>query len=270
MSIEVLTVALVVAFAFCIALALGWMSERRRARVRRRELQQQVYFYRTHIEKLAASLIDRAYAPMLSERLQYALTPLIYPPDGLLYERRACMEYHERSRTQPLTQLRQMKDQPIGQRKARLMARVLAYHLAVVFLTANWHIDLVTAVPSSQAHFARRGYNPAHLLAVETARIIKIDYKPVLTRLRETGSQREQGSRAARLQNVQGAFKASGRVKGKRVLIVEDVVTTGATLAACAAALHESGAERIYALSLASVGRPRPATPSPAETAWRG
>jgi predicted amidophosphoribosyltransferase len=71
-----------------------------------------------------------------------------------------------------------------------------------------------------------------------------------LIRLRATPPQVGLGL-AERHQNVEGAFACRGDVKGKTVLVVDDVCTTGATLEACAAALRASGATRVWAFTLA-------------------
>ena len=97
----------------------------------------------------------------------------------------------------------------------------------------------------------KRGYNQADLLARALSRRIGIRCDmTLLTRRREraTQSQLPKRDRAA---NVRGAFAASSRVKGKSILIVDDICTTGETLRACAAALHDAGATRVCAVAVA-------------------
>jgi ComF family protein len=116
----------------------------------------------------------------------------------------------------------------------------------------DWQIDLVTPVPLGIARFAERGYNQASLLARPVALGVGATFCPQgLSRVRETRSQVNL-SAAERQANVIGAFLAKASlVKGRHVLVVDDVTTTGATLDACAAALWSGGAVTVYALTLA-------------------
>ncbi|HWS71486.1 MAG TPA: ComF family protein [Thermoanaerobaculia bacterium] len=110
--------------------------------------------------------------------------------------------------------------------------------------------DVVVPVPMAFLHEQRRGYNQAELLARALGNIIDIDCELLLA---TRGSRRTQSRLAAeqRAANVRGAFTASPRAKGKRVLIVDDVCTTGETLRACALALRDAGAARVCAITVA-------------------
>lgn len=115
----------------------------------------------------------------------------------------------------------------------------------------GWKIDLVMPVPLGLARFAERGYNQAALLARPLALYFQLPYQPnILRRIRETRSQVGL-SLALRKENVEGAFKAfDNSIRGKNVLVVDDVTTSGSTLNACAGALLEAGACQVYGLTL--------------------
>lgn len=106
---------------------------------------------------------------------------------------------------------------------------------------------LVTAVPASRRSLVLRGFNPAAELGRALARRLAWEWRPdLLTRALEGQSQKSLG-RGARRREVQGLYQCPGGVIGKQVLVVDDVMTTGATLSAIADALAEQGAARVWA-----------------------
>jgi ComF family protein len=125
------------------------------------------------------------------------------------------------------------------------------------FLVAFWQettlpADVVVPVPLHARRIKERGYNQARLLAERLGEAAGI---PVLCealyRNRHTASQTGLSAQERR-RNVNGAFSCSGSgVQGKRVLLVDDVCTTGATLEACSVALREGGAQSVWALTVA-------------------
>jgi ComF family protein len=109
-------------------------------------------------------------------------------------------------------------------------------------------------VPLHPKRLAERGYDQAALLARAIARSAGLRCAPrLLERARATNQQARLG-RDARSENVHGAFRVAPRSKPARVLLVDDVVTTGATLAACIEALKAKGCEVTGALALARAG----------------
>lgn len=133
---------------------------------------------------------------------------------------------------------------------------VLAGYLIDLLSTLGWEIDMVAPVPLGVARIKERGYNQAALLARPIAMSTGINYKPqALTRIRETRTQVGL-TVTQRYENVKHAFRGElSVVEGKSVLIVDDVMTSGATLESCSAALMEAGSISVFALTLARAGK---------------
>jgi ComF family protein len=128
----------------------------------------------------------------------------------------------------------------------------LAEQVADFVRGLNWPIEVVIPIPLGRQRLKERGYNQVGLIARPMSLALNLKYAPgALARSRETRSQvglnREQ-----RRENVRGAFRAlDAEVKGKTVLVVDDVATTGSTLSSGAEALLSSGARDVYALTVA-------------------
>ena len=127
-----------------------------------------------------------------------------------------------------------------------------APHLRKLLEDTNWCIDIITPVPLSPKRQAERGYNQAAVIAYPFALSARIKYDPsILKKTREAQSQIGL-SYVKRLANIHHAFECtSNKAEGQRILIVDDVTTTGATLNACGKALLEAGAKSVYGMALA-------------------
>jgi len=115
--------------------------------------------------------------------------------------------------------------------------------------------DAIVPVPLHWLRRWSRGFNQAELLARDLGRRLRI---PVISALRRTRATLAQAglSNTARRRNVAQAFR-TGRapVAGKRILLIDDVMTTGSTAAACARALKQAGAARVILVTVARVDR---------------
>jgi ComF family protein len=120
--------------------------------------------------------------------------------------------------------------------------------------------DLIVPVPLHWTRLIARRFNQAALLARGLSKRTRIPFDPrLLVRTRRTRTQGDL-TRSQRMRNVRGAFavraNARSKLKGRTIVLVDDVMTTGATLEACAKALRRAGAKEVRVLALARVVRP--------------
>jgi len=139
-------------------------------------------------------------------------------------------------------------------------------HLAPYF--ARWmkrlvptESDLIIPVPLHWTRLFRRSYNQASLLSNVLGKETNIKTIPdALIRTRKTVSQGGL-TKSERMKNIKGAFKANSKylsdLKGRNILLIDDVFTTGATLVECTKVLKKAGANTIYLLTVARVVQPK-------------
>lgn len=145
-----------------------------------------------------------------------------------------------------------LKHQPIAPLGAWLAAR-LAETLGKEQAVAQ--VDWLVPVPLDRKRLRTRGYNQIDLIAQPLGRRLGLPLqRDALERLRSRPN-RQKLSRRERWETVRGAFVAGSgkKMKGARILLVDDVLTSGATLDACARALHAAGARAVHAVTVARV-----------------
>ena len=137
-------------------------------------------------------------------------------------------------------------------RSGRHLAPLMAEWMAPALRARPLQAEVVVPVPLSPQRLRERGYNQALLLAhAIAARTGGATVAEVLSREHRTPQQSLDA--AQRLKNLEGAVhcRDPGPIRGRRVIVVDDVVTTGATLSACAEALARAGATRVSGLAFA-------------------
>lgn len=138
-------------------------------------------------------------------------------------------------------------------------ATFLATDLAVLVTACvknEYHgrpLDAVTAVPLYHTRLRERSYNQAALLAAQVSRMLGLPFMPrCLERAQDTGTQTHLTA-SERRENVKRAFRARNEswIKGRNWLLVDDVMTTGATVDACSRVLSAAGAAGVYVVTAA-------------------
>lgn len=113
--------------------------------------------------------------------------------------------------------------------------------------------DVVTWVPVSRRRLRKRGYDQARLLAEGACRVWGVKPEQLLRKIQDNPAQSGLSEAAARRANVLGVYEPvePDKIQGRRVLLVDDVCTTGATLAECARTLRAAGAESVACVTAA-------------------
>lgn len=134
------------------------------------------------------------------------------------------------------------------------LAKTIARLLYDYYKDKNFSFDVVTYVPCGRKNIKRRGYDHMKYVAGEFCELTGLPFSGDLKRVKETSDQ-TQVEIEKRYENVQGGFLCeAGSMKGKRVLLLDDVITTGATLSACIQALKSGGSKKIVCLTLGKAG----------------
>lgn len=128
-----------------------------------------------------------------------------------------------------------------------LLAQTVAEHFGGQF-------DLVTFVPVSEKRKAERGYDQAFLLARSVCSHWGVSPETLLKKTVNNSAQSSLSSRGERKKNVQNAYEAVNgeKIRDARILLIDDILTTGATLGECARVLREAGAQSVLCATLAA------------------
>ncbi len=134
----------------------------------------------------------------------------------------------------------------------RVLAEPLAHLLDEAYHRYNLNVDAIVPVPLHWTRLRERGFNQSHLLATHLGRQLDISVDATtLLRTHKTETQAKLSGQARR-QNVIQAFECTDtRLQDKRILLIDDVCTTGSTLDACAKTLKTHGAKSVWGLTIA-------------------
>jgi ComF family protein len=111
-------------------------------------------------------------------------------------------------------------------------------------------VDMLVPAPLSKRSMAERGYNQTENVAVYISKAVKIPVVKAVVKVKDTPPQNKL-DRKERMKNLKGAFEVKADVAGKRIVVVDDVFTTGSTINEIAKALIEAGAEEVRGITAA-------------------
>lgn len=131
---------------------------------------------------------------------------------------------------------------------------VYGRELAQKLKQQNLDFEVITWVPVSRRRKITRGYDQVELLANEVGKHLGMTPVRLLHKHRHNKKQANYGTRAQRIANVKGVYRAVNldQLKGKRILLLDDIITTGTTVSEAAKTLKAAGAKVIYAASVAA------------------
>ncbi|WP_408955659.1 ComF family protein [Natroniella sp. ANB-PHB2] len=146
-----------------------------------------------------------------------------------------------------IKQLKYDKRQQLATPLARLLIRYAEHYYQIN------ELDLITYIPIHKQRLEERGFNQAYLLAQQLSQELRLPIKSLLARIVDTARQSDL-ARQERLQNLAGKFEVENQqlTKGQRVLLVDDIFTTGATVNEASRLLLEAGAEEVKVITLAT------------------
>lgn len=133
----------------------------------------------------------------------------------------------------------------------KYLAKTFGAMMSDEYLRRGINAEIAVFVPMTEAEEKSRGFNQSELLAREVADRLSLPLLPALVKTKDTSSQKRL-SADERAENLEGAFKCVfGEVKNRRILLIDDVFTTGATANSCAHALLKGGAREVFVLTCA-------------------
>ncbi|MBP9851616.1 MAG: ComF family protein [Candidatus Pacebacteria bacterium] len=153
--------------------------------------------------------------------------------------------------------LKYKNKKPVAETFARLVYGIMLEEISELVMMKNWRDPVLVPIPLSKARLRERGYNQTELVAKA---IVKLDQNQNfklktmwLKKIKETPRQAHIKNRNERLLNLKDSFEVSAdtEVKGKNIILLDDVTTTGATLSEARKALKNAGARDVVAFTLA-------------------
>jgi len=168
---------------------------------------------------------------------------------------KALFQYKDKIVKQAIWEIKYRGNKKILRKFSRALYDFILEEISDEVLFNNFHSPILIPVPASKESLKKRGFNQCELLVKELIKIaggrnFSADLKS-LRKIRETGHQSKTKNKTERLKNLEGCFEADiEKVKGKNIILIDDVITTGATMKEAVRALKKAGAKKVVGFAL--------------------
>lgn len=143
------------------------------------------------------------------------------------------------------------KYEPFIKELSKNLADIIITHFRLLDNVENFSDFILVPVPLAKKRLKRRGFNQAEEMAEKLAEFLNIEVcGDILLKTKETRPQTE-SSEKERRENIKGVFLPSAAVKNKKIILVDDVYTTGSTMEECAKVLRTAGAKEVIGIVVA-------------------
>ena len=214
-------------------------------------------------QKRHRDIVDKGLCPVCAKTLPYIKPPICQKCGKTVKEDTGiCLEciyaqYHF-ERAVPVFEYTSDMQQLIHRFKYQgvyYLSRTLGYWMAEAYKQrCNWEVDVIVPVPLHPRRERERGFNQSALLAGEVGRSIGVQVDCRILKRRKHTSTQVVLNKHQRRQNLWDAFEVidPDKVRGRVILLIDDVFTTGSTVDECSRVLMHAGAKRVYVLTLAA------------------
>jgi competence protein ComFC len=168
---------------------------------------------------------------------------------------KALFQYKDKIVRQAIWEIKYNKNKRILENFTLALYEFILEEISDEILFNNFHSPILIPIPTSKQSLKERGYNQCDLVVKELIKIDEgknffIDFKS-LKKIKETGHQSKTKNKTQRLKNLEGCFLADPeKIKGKNIILIDDVITTGATMKEATRALKKAGAKKVLGFAL--------------------
>lgn len=167
---------------------------------------------------------------------------------------KALFKYKDKIVKQAIWEIKYKKNQKILEKFTKVFYDYILEELSDERLFNNFDSPIIIPIPTSKETLKERGYNQCELIVKELVKIdggknFSADFK-ALRKIKETKHQSKTKNKIQRLKNLEGCFEANKTIKERNIILIDDVVTTGATMKEAARALKKSGAKKVVGFAL--------------------